>query len=215
MARKKPVIYESFIFRWLFLLILFTSPASLASETKEIPLLYKSAFGLVLHDRGPASDRHEHGLDPNWELQLNPSDWKVWRWIGAPYPMLGLTPNFNGDTSVFYGGITYELSLSNKVTDTLTRGLTKNLFLGAGLSAAIHNGPLHKNQLGCEERSDCGFGYRVLPRLNVELGSKFLRQHGISLFYDHMSHKGLLPGENEGIDHIGIRYHYYFNNGRP
>jgi hypothetical protein len=45
---------------------------------------------------------------------------------------------------------------------------------------------------------DCGFGYRVLPRLNIELGTSFWENHGISVFYDHMSHKGILAGENEG-----------------
>ena len=203
MQRKRSI--TPIVCQFVFFIILFAQPAS-AAESDNTPILYKSTFGLLLHDRGPASDRNENGLDPNWELQLNPPDWKLWRWIGAPYPMVGLTPNFNGDTSVFYAGITYEVGLSNKLTDPLT----KNLFVAGGLSAALHNGPLHRNQAACEERSDCGFGYRVLPRLNVELGANFWTSHGISVFYDHMSHKGVLGGENEGIDHIGIRYHYKF-----
>jgi len=48
-------------------------------------------------------------------------------------------------------------------------------------------------------------------RLDIELGKYFGKNQGLSLFYDHMSHKGILPGENEGIDHIGIRYHYTFS----
>lgn len=202
---------------WLSLVLhlsVLSSPLAFSAESDRAPALYKSVFGLMLHDRGPASDRHENGVDPNWELQFNPPGWKFWRRIGAPYPTVGMTPNFNGHTSAFYAGITYELGLSNSFTDPLTYDLTKRLFVAAGLSAALHNGPLHKNPLGCEERSDCGFGYRVLPRLNIELGVKFRQLHGISLFYDHMSHKGVLPGENEGIDHIGIRYHYSFNR-RP
>jgi hypothetical protein len=202
------------VLRLLFVCVLLASQAASAAETKDTPVLYKSVFGLLLHDRGPASDRHESGVDPNWELQLNPPGWKVWRWIGAPYPTVGITPNFNGDTSVFYAGVTYELSLSSKLTDAWTHNLTKTLFVAGGLSAALHNGPLHKNPVGCEEQSDCGFGYRALPRLNIELGTKFRENHGISLFYDHMSHKGILPGENEGIDHIGIRYHYNFKARR-
>jgi hypothetical protein len=42
-----------------------------------------------------------------------------------------------------------------------------------GISAAIHNGPLHKNAEGCDKRSDCGFGYRVLARLSIEIGAGF------------------------------------------
>ncbi len=174
------------------------------------PWVHKTIFGLLLHDRGPFSDSHESGVDPNWELQFNPPKWPAWRWIGAPEPMLGMTPNFNGDTSAFYGGLNYELSLSNRWTDELSGNLTKQLFIGASLSVALHNGPLHKDKIGCGERSDCGFGYRALPRLGFEVGGYFADKQGVSVFYDHMSHKGILRGENEGIDHIGIRYHLLF-----
>ena len=184
-------------------------PARGADAPSE-PWVHKTIFGLLLHDRGPFSDRHEKGVDPHWELQLNPPKWRAWRWLGSPNPMFGLTPNFNGDTSAFYAGLNYELSLANRWTDDLTRNLTKNLFVGANLSVALHNGPLHKDEIGCRERSDCGFGYRGLPRLGFEIGGYFAERHGLSLFYDHMSHKGVLPGENEGIDHIGIRYHLIF-----
>ena len=182
-----------------------------AGDAPSEPLVRKTVFGVLLHDRGPFSDRHESGVDPNWELQFNPPKWAAWRWLGSPNPMLGVTPNFTGDTSAFYAGLNYEWSLSNRWTDELTLNLTKHLFVGASLSAALHNGPLHKNKLRCKEESDCGFGYRVLPRLGFEVGGYFTATQGLSIFYDHMSHKGVLPGENEGVDHIGIRYHLRFN----
>jgi hypothetical protein len=96
-------------------------------------------------------------------------------------------------------------------TDELTLNLTKHVFVGTSLSAALHNGLLHKNKSGCKEQSDCVFGYRVLPRLGFEVEGYFSAKQGISIFYDHMSHKGILPGENEGLDHIGIRYHFRSN----
>lgn len=200
------------ILTFLFLFIFSFSRLCSAAAEDNHPLLHKTVFGMFLHDRGPGSDRHESGVDPNWEIQFNAPQWQLWQWIGSPYPMIGITPNFKGDTSVFYGGLNYEFSLSNKFTDKVTYDLTKNLFIAGNASLALHNGPLHKKTVGCEERSDCGFGYRVLPRLGIELGTAFLRNYGVSLFYDHMSHKGILPGENEGLDHIGIRYHYTFNN---
>src|SRR4051812_1812511 len=86
----------------------------LADDDPKEPLLHKTAFGLFVHDRGPSSDQHESGLDPNWELQLNPPKWKAWGWIASPYPTFGVTPNFHGDTSVFYGALTYEPSLSHE-----------------------------------------------------------------------------------------------------
>jgi len=197
----------------LFLALLLygsVEPARAADAPSE-RLARKTIFGVLLHDRGPFSDRHESGVDVNWELQFSPPQWPTWRWLGSPDPMVGLTPNFTGDTSAFYAGLNYEWSLSNPWTDELTGNLTKHLFVGASLSAALHNGPLHKNRLGCKQDSDCGFGYRVLPRLGFEVGGYFTSTQGLSIFYDHMSHKGVLPGENEGIDHIGIRYHLRFN----
>jgi hypothetical protein len=193
------------------LLMLFLPAFSQAQTKVEQPWVRKVVFGLVAHDRGPFSDKHEGGVDPNWEIQLNPPRWKYWRWLGSPLPIIGATPNFNGDTSVFYGGVNYEFKLSNKTLDAWTYNLTKTLFVAGGLSAAIHTGPLHNNRHDdCNEHSDCGFGYRVLPRLHIELGTNFRENHGLSLIYDHLSHKGILPGENEGIDHIGLRYHYTF-----
>jgi len=199
------------LFISLCLVFFFGSGKSFATDGDQHPLLYKTVFGIVAHDRGFAADKHEGGVDPNWEIQFNPPTWKYWRWIGSPQFMAGLTPNFNGDTSVFYGGLMYEFGLSTELTDKLTFDLTKHLFVAGSLSAAIHTGPLHKNQQNCEEHSDCGFGYRVLPRVAGEIGVKFWKNQGVSFFWDHMSHKGFLSGENEGIDHIGMRYHYYFN----
>lgn len=209
------MIHFRFILTIPFFFVFSFSGLGFAADEDSRPLLYKTVFGMFLHDKGPASDRHESGVDPNWELQFNAPQWKLWQWIGSPYSMIGLTPNFKGGTSTFYGGLNYEFSLSSKYTDKLTYGLTKNLFIAGNASLALHNGPLHKDTVGCEERSDCGFGYRVLPRLGIELGTAFLRNYGVSVFYGHMSHKGILPGENEGIDHIGIRYHFSFNKPRP
>ena len=49
-----------------------------------------------------------------------------------------------------------------------------------------------------------------LSRFDVEVGGWVSAQLGIANFYDHMSHKHILPGENKGIDHIGVRFHLRF-----
>jgi hypothetical protein len=54
--------------------------------------------------------------------------------------------------------------------------------------------------------SDCGFGSRVLFRGGVEVGVYISQDSSISLLLDHMSHGELLASENEGLDHIGLRY---------
>ena len=177
------------------------------------------SFGIVLHDVGFISDKREKGVDPNWEVQFNRPEWRWWHWLGSPYPIVGATPNFVGDTSAFYFGIfTYEFSLSNSFLDDLTNNFTRNLWISGGLSTAIHTGPLRKNETKCREESDCGFGSRVLPRIALELGYIFWKNHSISLFFDHMSHGsvGCDCIQNEGIDHTGIRYHFTFDRGgRP
>jgi hypothetical protein len=60
--------------------------------------------------------------------------------------------------------------------------LTQHLFVAACLSAALHNDPLPKNESGRKEESDCGFDYRVLPRLGFDIGRYFSAQQGLSIF---------------------------------
>ncbi|MDY6956665.1 MAG: acyloxyacyl hydrolase [Pseudomonadota bacterium] len=152
------------------------------------------AIGVLAHDRGPFSDRHEDGVDLNLEVQFAPL------LIGrnCVRPHLGTTLNFDGDTSVAYGGLSWRLH------DT-PRG-----FLDSIVGLAIHDGPLSKDEQGCKTRSDCGFGVRMLPRLGIELGYRITSGRSMALFYDHMSHKWVIGGENEGIDHTGLRYRQAF-----
>lgn len=147
------------------------------------------AVGVFAHDQGPASDHHEHGIDLNLEVQFSPFDF----W-GSPRPHLGATLNFVGDTSVAYAGLDFSIF---KISDW---------FLDASISAAIHNGPLHKDPTRCQLYSDCGYGRRVLPLFGAEIGYRLDKKSAVSLYYDHMSHKWIIGGENEGLDHTGLRY---------
>jgi hypothetical protein len=190
------------------------STASNADQSDAKGWVRKVSFGIVLHDVGFISDKRESGVDPNWEVQFNRPEWSWWRWLGSPYPIVGVTPNFAGGTTEFYFGIfNYEFSLSNNFLDGLTNDFTKNLWISGGLNTVIHNGPLRKNDTKCREDSDCGFGSRVLPRISLEIGYTFWKNHGVSLFFDHFSHGsvGCACIQNEGIDHTGIRYHFAFN----
>lgn len=147
------------------------------------------AIGVLAHDRGPASDHHEDGVDLNLEWQFAPLDLP-----GSPRPYLGATLNFQGDTSVVYAG------LNLRVRDSAP------WFVDAFLGAAVHDGPLHKDPAGCEQFSDCGFGTRVLPHFGLEIGYRVGAGASLSLFFDHLSHKWIVGGENEGLDHVGVRY---------
>lgn len=188
-----------------------TESESADKPKADIPLLRKTIFGLGLHDTGPISDKQENGIDANWELQFNPPQWNWWRWVGSPYTVVGVMANFTGATTQVYAALNYEVSLSNKYTDPWTFNLTKYLFVSVAIGPAIHNGPLKKNEEHCKQTDDCGFGYRVVPRLFGEVGAYFLKNQGISVFLDHMSGAGAFGApQNEGVDHVGIRYHYVF-----
>jgi len=147
------------------------------------------AIGVIAHDRGFASDHHEDGTDLNLEVQFAPLDV-----FGSPRPHLGATLNFVGDTSMAYAGLGFRLRDTNL------------WFADLHLSAALHDGPLHKDPLGCKLYSDCGYGIRVMPRFGFEIAYRISPAASVSLLYDHMSHKWIIGGENEGLDHIGVRY---------
>lgn len=162
-------------------------PMQAAGAAREASSLL--VIGVMAHDQGPASDHHEHGIDLNVEVLFTPLNI-----IGSPRPHVGATLNFAGDTSIAYAGLTFPLHDS--------RRWFGNGFIGG----VVHNGPLHKNPVGCQADSDCGFGVRVMPHLGVELGYYVTTENAVSLYWDHMSHKGIISGENEGIDHLGLRY---------
>jgi len=158
----------------------------LASDSEPSRII---SIGVLAHDRGPFSDRNEDGTDLNVEVQFAPLAIP-----GSPRPHLGATLNFTGDTSAAYAGLTFPFYRSPR------------WLLDGSVSAAVHDGPLHKDPVRCRQESDCGFGKRLLPRLGIEVGYRISPDQSISLFYDHMSHKWVIEGENEGIDHIGLRY---------
>jgi lipid A 3-O-deacylase len=147
------------------------------------------AIGVIAHDRGFASDHHEDGVDLNLELQFAQQDLP-----GSPRPHLGATLNFQGDTSMVYAGLGFRVRETSRWLADLH------------LSAALHDGPLHKDPVGCQLTSDCGYGVRVMPRIGFEIAYRISPVTSVSLLYDHMSHKWIISGENEGLDHIGVRY---------
>ena len=172
---------------WLAIALSLHAPAyatDIAADSKRT-----LAIGVIAHDRGFASDHHEDGIDLNLEMQFAPLELP-----GSPRPHLGATLNFQGDTSMAYAGLGF------RVRDT------SRWFADLYLSAALHDGPLHKDPVGCRLYSDCGYGVRVMPRIGAEIAYRISPVASVSLLYDHMSHKWIIGGENEGLDHIGVRY---------
>lgn len=172
---------------WLAIALGLHAPAwatEIAASSKRI-----LAIGVIAHDRGPASDHHENGVDLNLEIQYPPL-----AFADSLRPHLGVTLNFVGDTSIVYAGLSYRVRE------------TRQWFADLLLSVAVHDGPLHKDPEGCRLYSDCGYGIRVMPRFGLETGYRISAARSVSLFVDHMSHKWIIGGENEGLDHVGVRY---------
>lgn len=117
------------------------------------------AIGVIAHDRGPASDHHENGVDLNLEVQFAPLAVRFPVREMPLRPHLGATLNLTGDTSVAYTGLSARFHEQAKWFGDLL------------LSVAVHDGPLHKDPAGCTLYSDCGFGVRVMPRFGLEIGS--------------------------------------------
>lgn len=151
--------------------------------------------GLMVHDRGMMADRHESGYDLNIEYQFAVPQWEGWRWIGSPRPHVGATVSLNGETSIAYTGLTYEFDLGGP------------FFVDALGGLAVHNGMMHQPDANrCSQESDCGFGSRVLMHGGLEIGARITDDASVSLLWDHVSHGKLFASENEGIDHVGLRY---------
>jgi hypothetical protein len=84
---------------------------------EEKPWVRRVSFGIVAHDRGFISDNRENGVDPNWEVQFNRPEWTWWRWLGSPYPSIGVTPNVIGETTGVYVGIFTMSLICQRVLD--------------------------------------------------------------------------------------------------
>ena len=177
--------------RWLgcccLAALLGISSQAMAAAREATPIL---AMGVLAHDRGPLSDFHERGIDLNVEVLFTP----LINFPGSPRPHLGATLNFVGDTSAAYAGLTFPFYESRR------------WFMNGFIGGAVHNGPLHKDPVRCQLYSDCGFGVRYLPHFGLNYGYYLTSGHAVSLYWDHMSHKWVVEGENEGLDHLGLRY---------
>jgi len=81
------------IFAGVFFIFLLSGAAAAAdnpdnngAKNGDKPWVRKVAYGVLLHDVGLISDQRENGVDPNWEVQFNPPEWRWWRWVGSPLP---------------------------------------------------------------------------------------------------------------------------------
>lgn len=113
---------------------------------------------------------------------------EFWDLVAQPRPHTGFHLNIDGDTSQWFGGITWNFDLGY------------GLFFGADFGLALHDGNLRTSTLDRKE-----LGLRILFREGAELGYRLNHHNSISLILDHVSN-GRLAEANEGLDSFGLRY---------
>jgi len=165
----------------LFLFSMASAEDSIVSEVRG---------GVYAHDISFWSFNRESGTDINGEvLFVSPSFLDA---IWAPRPHLGATVNTSGDTSIVYGGLTWEWALP------------ADFFIDANLGGAIHNGKLNTN-----DSNRKSLGSPVLFRLGAALGYNLTEKVNVSVQFEHVSN-AYLVNPNEGMDNAGIRLGYRF-----
>lgn len=113
---------------------------------------------------------------------------EFWDLIAQPRPHTGFHLNVDGDTSQWFGGITWDFDLGH------------DLFFGADFGLALHDGSLRTSSLDEKE-----LGLRILFREGAELGYRLDGHHAVSLVLDHISNARLAEA-NEDLDSFGLRY---------
>lgn len=152
--------------------------------------------GVVDHDTGVISDDTEGGAAFTAELRFKPLGGPVFEFLRSPRPHLGFNLNTSGNTSSLYAGLTWQWPFGNRY------------FVSFAFGGAVHDGTLKTNNRE-KRKNNKQLGCRFLFREAVELGVTFLKQHALSIRFDHLSNANLCDN-NEGLDTVGLVYGYRF-----
>lgn len=131
----------------------------------------------------------ERGAAVNGEIAFAPFFDILW---GRIHPEVGATVATAGGTSYAYADLKYEIMAPG------------NLFFGAGLGAAVHDG-----YLTAASRTHNALGSRVLFHVPLEAGVELAEHYRVSFYFEHVSN-GYLANPNEGVDNLGLRLGYRF-----
>jgi lipid A 3-O-deacylase len=172
--------------------------AGLAPAAAQTRIFDEIKIGVLDHDIGIFGHHKESGGDVNLELLFTSPDFlKI---LGAPRPHIGTDVNSDGNTSQFYAGLTWHLTL---VPGVLAK--SDPLYVEGSLGGAIHNGEAEGPSNSNEKR----LGSVALFRESLELGWKFTDFQTIGIYMDHISNAGLAK-HNEGLTSLGGRLGFKF-----
>jgi len=163
------------------------------------PLISEVRVGVLNHDVGIFGSSKENGVDINAEILFRrlgnksaAERKKFIPWFLSPRPHLGTSVNSQGDTSIFYAGLTWDVDLGQK------------FFFNTSFGGAVHDG--EKTSLRPDKKE---LGCRVLFRGSASLGYNLTRHVNISAMFEHASNAGLC-NNNEGLNNAGVRLGYRF-----
>ncbi len=154
------------------------------------PWVRKVVFGLFAHGAGPISDKRKGNRSPRWSAS---------RRI--------LTARRVSFTAVLTISLVCPTGL--RIFDFQSK--EDALFFRSTGPGRPQWLPKEKETSCQHEQGDCRYGYRILPRFSLEVGTHLSKNQGLSLYLylDHMSHKGIGNTQFEGLDRVGIRYHLF------
>jgi lipid A 3-O-deacylase len=171
------------------------APTPAAAQTR---IFDELKVGVLAHDVSIFGHHKETGGDVNLELLFTSPDFL--RILGAPRPHIGTDVNSDGNTSQFYAGLTWHLTLLPGVM-----AKSDALYVEASLGGAIHNGEAD----GPDNPNEKRLGSVALFRESLELGWKFTDFQTIGIYMDHISNADLAT-HNQGLTNLGLRMGFKF-----
>ena len=147
----------------------------------------------------------EDGPNVNAELVFKSPDFLSWAFEPRPYAMVSI--NTAGNTN--FGGVGLEWDFH--ITDSFS--------IQPGLGYVIHDGEVSNPYAnGTPEAAVFAeehllLGSEDLFRTSVGLHWQFTEKWGGEFLYEHLSHGQILGnGRNQGVDNIGLRLSYTFDD---
>lgn len=128
-------------------------------------------------------------------------------WAFEPRPYLVLSANLSGNTSFAGGGLQWSFNLTDKLS------------VEPGIGYVFHDG-VNENPFvqGTPESTQFGeenvlMGSDDQFRTSLALNYQFSEKWGAQVMFEHLSHGQILgDGRNQGLDNLGLRLTYTFDN---
>jgi lipid A 3-O-deacylase len=180
------------LLRIAMVLLLATAPAA-----AQPPWLDEIKIGVLANDIALFERHVEAGTDVNFEMLFTPPE--IFKPIGSPRPDVGVTINSAGETQRGYFGLTWGITLIQRLF-----GPSDSVWANGSLGGAVQNGFVDDAPPG-----RTNFGSPVLFHLSLELGYQASPTTSLSLFIEHMSNANLVP-QNDGMTDAGARIGFKF-----